>query len=71
MGYSGGMDIDVIIFGGGLVGVMFVVVFDVYGIFSVVIDFVDFVVMLVLGFDGCVLVVVSVSYWMFDVIGIG
>jgi 2-octaprenyl-6-methoxyphenol hydroxylase len=63
--------VDVIILGGGLVGLTLALALDHHGLTSVVIDPADPATMLARGFDGRASAVASASHHMLDAIGIG
>ena len=62
---------DVIILGGGLVGLTLAIALDAHGLSSVVIDPADPAGMLAKGFDGRASAVASASHKMLDAIGVG
>ena len=62
---------DIIILGGGLVGLTLAVALDVHGLSSIVIDPADPADMLAQGFDGRASAVASASQSMLDAIGVG
>ena len=65
------MDRDVIIIGGGLVGMTLALALDAHGITSAVIDAADLDATLTAGFDGRATAIASASAAMFRVIGLG
>ncbi|PTQ10760.1 ubiquinone biosynthesis protein UbiH [Sphingomonas oleivorans] len=62
---------DVIILGGGLVGLALATALDAHGLSSIVIDPADPVATLAIGFDGRASAVSSASWRMLDAIGVG
>lgn len=62
---------DVIILGGGLVGLTLAIALDTHGLSSVVIDPADPDIQLAAGFDGRASAIASASWRMLDAIGLG
>jgi len=65
------MDTDVIILGGGLVGLSLALALDAHGLRSTVVDPADPAVTLAPGFDGRASAIASASHRMLDAIGVG
>lgn len=66
-----GMDHDVIIIGGGLVGMTLALALDAHGLTSAVVDAADLDATLTAGFDGRASAIASASATMFRAIGLG
>jgi len=64
-------DADIIILGGGLVGLTLAIALDAHGVSSIVIDPAEPVAVLAKGFDGRASAVASASHAMLDAIGVG